>query len=97
MRSMAQTNNCVSHMIKGMESRPDMIGLACEALHNMFDKNHSELVVQVRVALRCVALLTTLISSSKEMNPITRNSMLKLVIQPSFRAVRLTHLKWPDI
>ena len=33
-------------------------------------------------------------SSTKEMNPITRKSMSKLVLQPSFRAVGQTHAKW---
>ena len=28
------------------------------------------------------------------MNPITRNSMSKLVTQPSFRAVGQTHVEW---
>ena len=44
---MAQVTDCVSHMIKGMEARPDVVGVACEALHKMFDKNHTELVSQV--------------------------------------------------
>ena len=44
---MAQVNDCISHMIKGMEARPDVVGAACEALHKMFDKNHTELVSQV--------------------------------------------------
>jgi len=30
-----------------MEARPDVVGVACEALHRMFDKNHTELVAQV--------------------------------------------------
>ena len=34
------------------------------------------------------------ISSTEEMNPITRKSMLKLVMQPSFRAVGQTHAEW---
>ena len=34
------------------------------------------------------------ISLTKEMNPITRKSMSKLVMQPSFRAVGQTHTKW---
>lgn len=44
---MAQVGDCVSHMIKAMEARPDVVGVACEALYNMFDKNHTELVSQV--------------------------------------------------
>ena len=35
-----------------------------------------------------------MISSTKEMNPITRKSMPKLVRQPSFRAVGQTHAEW---
>ena len=35
-----------------------------------------------------------LISSTKEMSPITRKSMRELVTQPSFRAVGQTHAKW---
>ncbi|XP_020602579.1 dnaJ homolog subfamily C member 13-like, partial [Orbicella faveolata] len=46
VRSMAQVSDCISHMIKGMEARPDVVGVACEALHRMFDKNHTELVAQ---------------------------------------------------
>ena len=34
------------------------------------------------------------ISSTKEMNPITRKSVFKLVKRPSFRAVGQTHAKW---
>ena len=34
------------------------------------------------------------ISSTKEMNHITRKSMSKLVMQPSFRAVNQTHAEW---
>ena len=35
-----------------------------------------------------------LISSTKEMNPITRKTMSKLVTQLSFRAVGQTHAEW---
>ena len=35
------------------------------------------------------------ISSTKEMNPITGKSILKLVIQPICRAGGQTHVKWP--
>ena len=48
---MAQVNDCISHMIKGMDARPDVVGAACEALHKMFDRNHTELVVQVNCRL----------------------------------------------
>ena len=34
------------------------------------------------------------ISSAKEMNPITRKGMSKLVMQPSLRAVGHTHAEW---
>ena len=34
------------------------------------------------------------ISSSKQMNPITRKSMSKLIIQPSFRAVGQKLAEW---
>lgn len=44
--SMAQVSDCISHVIKGMDARPDVVGLACEALHRMFEKNHTELVAQ---------------------------------------------------
>lgn len=47
VRSMAQVTDCISHVIKGMDARPDVVGLACEALHRMFEKNHTELVAQV--------------------------------------------------
>ena len=44
---MAQVSDCISHMIKGMDARPDVVGAACEALHKMFERNHTELVAQV--------------------------------------------------
>lgn len=44
---MAQVSDCVSHMIKAMDARPDVVGAACEALYKIFDKNHTELVSQV--------------------------------------------------
>ena len=44
---MAQVSDCISHMIKAMDARPDVVGAACEALHKMFEKNHTELVSQV--------------------------------------------------
>ena len=47
VQSMAQVTDCISHVIKGMDARPDVVGLACEALHRMFEKNHTELVAQV--------------------------------------------------
>ena len=47
VRSMAQVSDCISHMIKAMDARPDVVGAACEALHKMFEKNHTELVSQV--------------------------------------------------
>ena len=50
---MAQVSDCISHMIKGMDARPDVVGAACEALHKMFDRNHTELVAQVNSHL-CV-------------------------------------------
>ena len=51
MRCMAGTNDCVPSIIKAMQSRADMVGVACEALHNMFDKNHTELVQQVSTSI----------------------------------------------
>ena len=44
---MAQVTDCISHMIKAMDARPDVVGATCEALHKMFEKNHTELVSQV--------------------------------------------------
>ena len=35
----------------GMKCRPDMAGLACEALNRMFQKEQTELVAQVRCKL----------------------------------------------
>ena len=51
VRCMGGTNECICNMIKAMQTRPDMVGVACESLHNMFDKNHTELVQQVSAVL----------------------------------------------
>ena len=53
VRSMAQVSDCINHMIKGMDARPDVVGAACEALHKMFDRNHTELVAQVNSHFLC--------------------------------------------
>ena len=46
-------------MISAMDARPDIIVLACEALHQIFDKNHSPLVEQVGW-IRLIDVLSTL-------------------------------------
>lgn len=38
----------IGPLIAGMKSRPDMAGLACEALNRMFQKEQTELVAQVK-------------------------------------------------
>ena len=70
---MAQTSDCVQNMIKAMEARSDMVGVACEALHKMFDKNHPELVVQVRLLpsdKRCSTDIRGLIASTVRTYPV---------------------------
>ena len=37
----------IGPLINGMKKRPDIIGLACEAINRMFQKEQSELVAQV--------------------------------------------------
>lgn len=37
----------IGPLINGMKKRPDTIGLACEAINRMFQKEQSELVAQV--------------------------------------------------
>lgn len=37
----------IGPLMTGMKSRPDMAGLACEALNRMFQKEQTELVAQV--------------------------------------------------
>lgn len=43
----------IGPLMMGMKSRPDMAGLACEALNRMFQREQTELVAQVQpLALR---------------------------------------------
>lgn len=47
----------IGPLMMGMKSRPDMAGLACEALNRMFQREQTELVAQVQthtLALRQV-------------------------------------------
>lgn len=37
----------IGPLMTGMKCRPDMAGLACEALNRMFQKEQTELVAQV--------------------------------------------------
>lgn len=37
----------IGPLMTGMKSRPDMAGLACEALNRMFQREQTELVAQV--------------------------------------------------
>lgn len=37
----------IGPLMAGMKCRPDMAGLACEALNRMFQKEQTELVAQV--------------------------------------------------
>ena len=45
MRSLSEVD-VIRPMIAAMDARPDIIVLACEALHQIFDKNQSALVDQ---------------------------------------------------
>lgn len=38
----------IGPLMAGMKSRPDMAGLACEALNRMFQREQTELVSQVK-------------------------------------------------
>lgn len=46
VRSMASLET-IGPLMTGMKCRPDMAGLACEALNRMFQKEQTELVAQV--------------------------------------------------
>lgn len=39
----------IGPLMTGMKSRPDMAGLACEALNRMFQREQTELVAQVQL------------------------------------------------
>lgn len=39
----------IGPLMTGMKCRPDMAGLACEALNRMFQKEQTELVAQVNL------------------------------------------------
>lgn len=41
----------IGPLMNGMKKRPDTIGVACEALNRMFQKEQNDLVVQVRTFL----------------------------------------------
>ncbi len=40
----------IGPLMTGMKCRPDMAGLACEALNRMFQKEQTELVAQVNTS-----------------------------------------------
>ncbi|XP_064647249.1 dnaJ homolog subfamily C member 13-like isoform X1 [Lineus longissimus] len=46
VRCMASCTDCIASMKVAMKLRRDMIGVACEALHNMFESGEDELVSQ---------------------------------------------------
>lgn len=48
VRSMASLET-IGPLMTGMKCRPDMAGLACEALNRMFQKEQTELVAQVNL------------------------------------------------
>lgn len=48
VRSMASLET-IGPLMSGMKCRPDMAGLACEALNRMFQKEQTELVAQVNL------------------------------------------------
>lgn len=48
VRSMASLET-IGPLMSGMKCRPDMAGLACEALNRMFQKEQTELVAQVNI------------------------------------------------
>lgn len=61
VRSMASLET-IGPLMTGMKCRPDMAGLACEALNRMFQKEQTELVAQVNTAFfpHVLILLSTL-------------------------------------
>lgn len=46
----------IGPLMNGMKKRPDTVGLACEAINRMFQKEQSELVAQVSDFLDSVLL-----------------------------------------
>lgn len=46
VRSMASLDT-IGPLVSGMKVRADMVGLACEALNRMFQKEQTDLVAQV--------------------------------------------------
>lgn len=61
VRSMASLET-IGPLMTGMKCRPDMAGLACEALNRMFQKEQTELVAQVNTVFffYVLILLSTL-------------------------------------
>lgn len=43
----------ISPLMNGMKKRPDVIGVACEALNRMFQKEQNDLVAQVSMFSFC--------------------------------------------
>ncbi|XP_070570129.1 dnaJ homolog subfamily C member 13-like isoform X2 [Ptychodera flava] len=91
VRAMAQTE-CVGQMIMGMKIRRDMIGLACEALHKMFQKEQDDLVAQA-LKVDLVPILLRLLDSGLEM--LENPSATKAQIVKSLKAM-CTSLKYGE-
>lgn len=89
VRSMAQVSDCVSHMIKAMDARPDVVGAACEALYKMFDKNHTELVSQALQFELVQYLLDLLNGTLKVENPAGTKAQIVKALKEMIRD--LTH------
>ncbi|XP_077997979.1 dnaJ homolog subfamily C member 13-like [Glandiceps talaboti] len=89
--AMAQTE-CIGQIIMGMKIRRDMIGLACEALHKMFQKDQDDLVAQA-LKVDLVPILLRLLDSSLDM--LENPSATKAQIVKSLKAMT-TSLKYGE-
>ncbi|XP_033101582.1 dnaJ homolog subfamily C member 13-like isoform X2 [Anneissia japonica] len=83
VRSMAQ-NDCIGPFMVGMRKRPDQTGLACEAMHKMFQKNYPELVAQA-LERDLIPFLLTLLESG--MRDLPNPSGIKAQIVKSIKAM----------
>ena len=74
-------------MIAAMDARPDIVVLACEALHNIFDKNQSSLVDQAVKAELVQYLLRLLEADLKTVYKIENAAATKAQIVKALKAM----------
>ena len=86
VRSLSEVD-VIRPMIAAMDARPDIIVLACEALHQIFDKNQSALVEQAVKAELVQYLLKLLDTDLKAAYKIENAAASKAQIVKALKAM----------